>query len=219
MKQESKNSLIKSVALLVVFSTFMFACAPATEITGTWSSPQTDNQTYNSIVVAALTDNVQVRQTIEDDLQRELQERGIKATKSIDIFPPAMMREEGTNADMLMERITGDGHDAILTVAVVDEETETRYVPGTTAYTPATRYNWYGSFRGYYTYLRPSLYDPGYYTEEKVYFLETNLYHASTDKLLWSAQSKSYSPSSLESFAETFSEVTVEKMQEENILP
>jgi hypothetical protein len=211
------NNLFKLFALFVT-SIFLNSCSPATEITGSWKSTQLNNQVYNSVVVAALTDNIQTRQVIENNLQQELQARGIKATKSIDLFPPTMMREEGTDAEALMQRITGDGHDAILTVAVVDEKTETRYVPGTT-YTPATRFNWYGTFRGYYNYWRPVLYDPGYYKEENIYFLESNLYDAESDQLLWSAQSRSYNPSSLGSFAETFAEITVAKMRKDNVLP
>lgn len=211
------NNLVVLIALFIT-GTFLYGCSPATEITSSWKSPKANDQVYNSVVVAALTDNIQTRQVIEDNLQRELQEKGIKATKSVDLFPPTMMREEGTDADMLMQRITGDGHDAILTVAVIDEKTETRYVPGTT-YTPTTRFNWYGTFRGYYNYWRPVLYDPGYYREENIYFLETNLYDAQNDQLLWSAQSRSYNPSSLSSFAENFSEITVAKMRKDNVLP
>lgn len=215
--QTFRNHLM--LLALFLAGTLLYTCSPATEITGTWKSPQSARKTYNSILIAALTDNVQIRQTLEDNLQRELQERSIKGTKSIDIFPPALMREDGTSANMLLERITGDGHDAILTVAVVDEKTETRYVPGNAGYTPLARYSWYGSFRGYYSHWHPLLYDPGYYREDQVYFLETNLYDAQSDQLLWSAQSRSYNPSSLGRFAEKFSELTVNKMREDNILP
>ncbi|MCC9166689.1 hypothetical protein [Pontibacter harenae] len=195
----------------------MTACAPSTEVTGSWRSPNATTQTYNRVMVAALTDNVQARQTVENNLQQELQKRGITVTKSIDVFPPAMMRERGSDSDMILERIQGDGHDAILTVAVVDEETETRYVPGTT-YAPVGRFGWYGSFRGYYNHWYPTMYDPGYYREDKIYFLESNLYDASSEQLLWSAQSRSHNPSSLSRASEKFAEVTVGQMQKDNLI-
>ncbi len=198
--------------------TFMVGCAPSTAITGTWKSPEATAGTFNRIIVAALTDNAVARQTIEAQLQTQLQQRGINATKSIDLFPPAIMRDGGTTADAILNKIKGDQHDAILTVALVNTETETRHVPGQTMYTPITRFGWYGTFRGYYTYWRPMLYDPGYYREDKVYFLETNLYDAQSERLLWSAQSESYNPTSLQRFAQKFGEVTVGQMQKENLI-
>jgi hypothetical protein len=34
----------------------------------------------------------------------------------------------------------------------------------------------------------PVVYTPGYYTFEKVYYLESNFYDLASDKLLWSVQ-------------------------------
>ncbi|WP_317195467.1 hypothetical protein [Rufibacter psychrotolerans] len=208
--------VLTGMCLLVM--ALVAGCAPATQITGTWKSPEATTTTYNRILVAALTDNAIARQTLEAQLQTQLQQRGITAAKSIDVVPPALTRGEGNTADALLDKIKGDQYDAILTVALVNTETETRYVPGNTVYRPVTRFAWYGTFRGYYTYWRPMMYDPGYYREDKVYFLETNLYDAATEKLLWSAQSQSYNPSSLQRFSEKFGEITVARMQQENLI-
>ena len=209
---------LRTALLLMIFGAGLAGCAPSTQITGSWKSPDATSQTYNKIIVAALTDNVQARQTIEDNLQAQLQRQGINVTKSIDVFPPALMRESGSDTDMLMNRIKGDGYDAIMTTAVVDQETETHYVPGNYAYAPVSRYGWYGNFRGYYSTLYPTLYQSGYYDKDKVYYLETNLYDAQSENLLWSAQSKSYSPASLSTFADTFAEITVDKMKQDNLI-
>lgn len=203
---------------LLLFSVGLTGCASSTQITGSWKSPDATSQTYNKIIVAALTDNVQTRQTIENSLQAQLQQQGINATKSIDVFPPALMREQGSDTDMLLSKIQGEGYDAIMTAAVIDKETETHYVPGNYAYAPVTRFGWYGSFAGYYSYLYPTLYQPGYYNKDKVYYLETNLYDAQSEKLLWSAQSKTYSPASLSKFADKFAQLTVNQMEQDNLI-
>ncbi|MDX5422213.1 MAG: hypothetical protein LPK07_03245 [Hymenobacteraceae bacterium] len=195
-------------------------CASSTRITGSWKAPEATQQTYNRIVVAALTDNVLARQEVESDLQLQLQQKGIEAVRSIDIFPPTRMRtrDGGPDVGLLLEKIRSDNYDAILTAALIDEETETRYVPGTYGYAPMTRFGWYGRFGGYYTHWYPTLYDPGYYTQDKIYFLETNLYDAETERLLWSAQSRSHSPSSLRRAAEKFAEITVNRMAQDNLI-
>lgn len=206
------------VAAIIILSIFLYGCASSTQITGSWKSPEASAQQYQRIVVAALTDNVLARQEVESDLQAQLRLRGIEATKSIDLFPPSVASKAGPDVNLLLERIKEDRYDAILTAALVDEQTETRYVPGNVGYRPMTRFMWYGSFRGYYTYWYPTLYDPGYYTEDKIYYLETNLYDAQTDKLVWAAQSRSYSPGSLRRAAAKFAEITVQKMSEDNVI-
>jgi hypothetical protein len=202
--------------LLLLFG--LAGCAPSNQITGTWKSPQASANTYDRILVAVLTDHARVRQTVEEHLQTYLQQHGVKVTKSMDLYPPTLKREGQVTADDLLSKIKGEGQDAILTVALIDTETETRYVPGNMVYTPITRFAWYGTFRGYYTYWAPMMYDPGYYRESKVYYLETNLYDAATEKLLWSAQSQSYNPTSLHRTAEKFAEVTVTRMKQEGLI-
>jgi hypothetical protein len=210
---------IMMLVAIILLSTFLSACSSSTQILGSWKSPEIDAQNYQRIVVAALTDNVLARQEVENDLQAQLRLRGIESTRSIDLFPPSAASRLGPDVNLLLERIKENGHDAILTAALVDEQTETRYVPGYMGYHPMNRFMWYGSFRGYYNFWYPTLYDPGYYTEDKVYYLETNLYDTDTDRLVWSAQSKSYSPRSLSRAASKFAEITVQKMAEDNVLP
>lgn len=209
----------KGWLLLLFLLAGIAACSSSTQIMGSWKSPEIEAQNYQRVVVAALTDNVLARQEVENDLQAQLQQRGIEATRSIDLFPPSAAAKAGPDVNLLIERIKENGHDAILTAALVDEQTETRYVPGNMGYQPMSRFMWYGSFRGYYNFWYPTLYDPGYYTEDKVYYLETNLYDVNTDRLVWSAQSKSHSPRSLRKAASQFAELTVQKMAEDNVLP
>src|SRR5690606_23752299 len=106
----------------------------------------------------------------------------------------------------------------ILTVALIDKETETRYVPGNAGYAPMPRFGYYGTFWGYYNTWYPTLYSPGYYEGEKVYFIETNLYDADTEELLWSAQSETYNPRNLPDFASTFADVVVSRMERDDLL-
>lgn len=169
-------------------------------------------------MVTALTGKTTARQTVENDLALELQKNGYRTLKSIDVIPPTFTEGKEPNKEALLDKINGTDVDAILTVALVDKDTETRYVPGNYAYAPATRFGYYGRFWGYYTNWYPMLFDPGYYTEDKVYFLETNLYDADTEELLWSAQSETYNPSGLSDFSKDFSSTIFAKMKKDGVL-
>ncbi|WP_114782712.1 DUF4136 domain-containing protein [Botryobacter ruber] len=215
------KKLARTIAAYCILAlVFVASCSPTTQITGTWKNPKATGQQYNRVLVAALTDNVKARQVVEGDLQAQLQQRGVHVTKSIDLFPPTVMRESNA-ADVILDKVKGADFDAILTAAVVEEETETRYVPGSMygPYAPVSRFGWYGTFRGYYSYWYPTFYDPGYYREDKIYFLETNLYDADTENLLWSAQSRSYNPSVNREFSEDFARLTVTRMRQDGLIP
>ena len=201
----------------IFFLTLLFACyTPSTTINGTWISKD-EKKNYSSIIVAAMTDNVLAKSNVETDLVNALRDRGIRAEKSIDKFPPKVTASESDKSE-LMNRVKQNGTDAILTVSLLDKETESRYVPGSYGYDPFNRFYYYRTFWGYYSYWYPYVYDPGYYVTDKIYYIETNLYDASTEALIWSAQSSTYNPSDLEKFSRNFAKLIVSKMEADGVI-
>lgn len=196
----------------------LMACSPATMVTGSWTSPGKTDKKYDHIVVAALTGSTSAKGIVEEDFVTALGERGIRVTKSIDVFPPNLKNED-TDREQLLKNIRGKDVDAILTLSLIDQETETRYVPGSYSYAPYPVYPYYGSFWGYYSFVYPRVYSPGYYTEDKIYYIESNLYDAKTENLVWSAQSQTYNPSDLEHFSKGFVRAIVRKMEKDGVLP
>lgn len=206
--------------IAIFISLCLGACSAGTEITGSWrnSEAQSLADDIHTILVTALTPRANARQSVENDLATALQKKGYQTIKSIDVLPPTFRDSEAPDKTELLSRIEETGADAILTVALIDEDTESRYVPGSYGYAPYPRFGYYGTFWGYYNTWYPTLHSPGYYEEDKVYFIETNLYDAETEQLLWSAQSETYNPKSLPRFANDFAEVVVTRMVKEDLL-
>ena len=210
-----KFSGIIWIGVLIMF--FAFSCrTSSTTITGTWEKENVEKE-FSHVLVAALTSNVGAKSTIEEHLGSVLQEKGLESSTSIDLLPPRFIDDENQKQKIL-NTIKDDGIDAILTVSLIDSDTETRYVPGSTTYAPYPAFRYYGNFWGYYSHWSPRLYSPGYYSEDKVYYIETNLYDAQTEELIWSAQSQTYNPENLERFSGDFSREIVERLVEDNIL-
>lgn len=210
---------MKKLNIIAVIALLVASCQPATQITATWKNADANiDRDINTILVTALTGRTTSRQAIEDDIAAALADEGYHTIKSIEVMPPTLSSSQTLDREDLLSKISNTGADAILTVALIDEKTETRYVPGNYSYAPVTRFGYYGTFWGYYNTWYPTLYDPGYYEAEKVYFLETNLYDARTEQLLWSAQSETYSPTNLPDFAEDFSEAVVSRLESEGVL-
>jgi hypothetical protein len=51
-----------------------------------------------------------------------------------------------------------------------------------------------------------------------VYYLETNLYDAKTEELIWAAQSETYDPSNINSFIKGYVKSTLERMQKDGLI-
>ncbi len=208
-----KLSFLASLAIASILA----ACSPSTKIIGSWSSPDKPSTPYQNILVTGLSSNLVNRQAFEEELVATLVEDGVKAASSLTLIPLGSAKDKEGMAKAL-EAVRVAGHDGILTVALLDQTSETRYVQGTTTYAPMGYGGYYGRFGGYYGYYGPMTYDPGYYTTDKLYYIEVNLYDAKSEALVWSSQSETTNPSNLESFSHTFAGVVVDLMVKDGII-
>ncbi|HET8858939.1 DUF4136 domain-containing protein [Marivirga sp.] len=193
-------------------------CSPSTNITATWKNPDLSESGFNNILVTAMVNNVSARESLETELALQLSKKGVLATQGMNLFPPDLRDEKMGSKSELLNAINENKFDALITINLVESEMETRYVPGTTAYAPLNSFGYYGNFWGYYNYWYPTVYDPGYYDTVKSYFLETNLYDAETEKLIWSAQSETVSPGTIENLSEDYSNIITRKLMNEGLI-
>jgi hypothetical protein len=210
-----KTPVKLSVLLLIVV---MSACGTTTMITGSWRKDSATANGYRNIFVTAMTSNIPVKQAVENGLQQQLQEKGLTVEKSIDVFPPDFSNQTGAKRQLIIDKIQGTGADGILTIALLRKETESRYVPGGGYWNPGLRYGYYGRFWNYYSNWSPRIYAPGYYDEQKVYYIETNFYNARTEELIWAAQSKTYDPTNVDSFLKGYLKAIREQMIKDGLI-
>lgn len=207
-----KLSIFKACIIVVLFC----QCASSSIITGAWRDPAATPANYKKVFIATLTESVTARQMIEDQLALTLQEFGLSTVKSIDVFPPEFHRSMAKKSDLALEKITQTNSDAILTIALLDKTSETRYVPNSMPY-PVSRFGYYGTFGFYYDYWYGNFNNMGYYTTDNTYYLETNLYDVKTQRLIWSAQSETYNPSSINDFLVGYKKALSQQLKKDKI--
>jgi hypothetical protein len=193
----------------------LMSCGSSTYVTGSWKNPEVTQDPYESVMVTVLTPNMEAKRAIENHVVAELRDDGVNATSSLEKFPPNFLNDN-PDKDAILNKVKEENYSTILTINLLDSETETRYVEGT--YAPYTTYGYYGTFGTYYNNYYPTVYDPGYYTTTRTYFIESNLYDINTEKLIWSAQSETYEPATLESAAEGLADAIVDEMEDDNII-
>ncbi|SMD03258.1 DUF4136 domain-containing protein [Pedobacter nyackensis] len=210
---------LKLLAILLVCG-MAWSCSPITRVTGSWvdSAVRGKSLTGQTIFIASLTKNMKVRTELEKGFSDLAGQRNIKTVKGTDYFNPEFYKKLPTESQ-LSAQIKNSGANYVLTISLINKNSDTRYVPGTNSYAPYPHYRWYGGFYSYYNYWYPMFYEPGYYVTDKTYFMETNLYDLQGNKLIWSAQSETVNPGSIDNFVRTYPKVLVDQLIKDGLFP
>ncbi|MFD2037590.1 hypothetical protein ACFSKL_22540 [Belliella marina] len=210
----------KPIIITLINVILIWGCSPTTQITASWRSDEAHSE-YKSLFVAALTENLQIRQNIENEFASRLQNRNIVTTRSIEALSPDFFDSNEPSKDQILEAIQAYNSEAILTITLIDIEEEERFVQGGPmgpGFAPIGRFGYYGNFGGYFNHWYGAGWNQGYYKTDKKYFMETNLYDAETLKLLWSAQSKTLNPNDIEAFAKEYVDVLKLELRKEGFV-
>ena len=164
-----------------------------------------------------MTQNYDAQLNLENDLASAAAARGVLTVKSIDAFGPILTLDKLPKKDVLLKAIRDLGCDNIFTVAVVDQQSQTHYVESSSSsvYVPYSGYGYY--YSGYYAWS-PNLYSPGYYTTDKTYFIESNLFDANTEKMLVSMQSKVVNPPDIVKASKQYTQMLVTELQAQGLM-
>ena len=205
---------------LLVLSLIFAGCSSAnrTVITGSWDNPEHPVESFEKILIVGLSDNQSARAVVEQTLADELATEGFNVGTATQEFTSAMRDEMRNDRELADRYLTERGYDGVVIISVLDIKEDTYYVPGTVSYHPTSYYPHYGGYWGYWGTTYTSVYSPGYYENSLSIFLESNLYSLDGDVLIWSAQSRTEDPSSVQGLADNFSRVLVDEIVKEKIM-
>jgi hypothetical protein len=204
------------LVLMMPFILFLAACS-STNVLNSWKDKEgVEQATLKKVMVLAMLPEKQrvLRQEMENEMVEDLQKRGFTAVSALQENGPKSF--VGMNEKQVMQQLDRSRIDGVITISLQDTETSEHYTPGSVRYEPyAVRYNRF--YRTYQTFYE-RVYTPGYTDQQTNYFFETNLYQLNSNKLLYSAQSKSFDPSSASQIAKEVSKAVVKDMEKNNIL-
>ena len=207
---------MKQILFFLLLLQIMSACTPPQQVLNSWVNREALPKTpYKSIFILALTQNKENKYYIENEMAKLINSRGQKAVKSSDVFTSVLLASDTLASNILLKAVKESGCEAVIVMAVLDIKTEQTYQPGTTFYPTAVYYGSYGRYYGHYYYRENQ---PGYYTTEKTYFIETNFYDAASETHLWSIQSDAYNPTGLESFFHDYSKMLKAQLKKEGLI-
>jgi len=210
-------------ALLIVAA----ACAPSTKITRSWTSPDKYQGGYKNLYVAAIIGDMTKRQVIEDDIRTKWASQRIQSVTSSATIRSNFWMSTDLDKNAMMNVINQNGQDGIMTITLIDVQDEQRYIPGTMMMGGPMMGNpmmmgggWgmHGNFGGFWGMNHGMMMTPGHIVNDRKYFIEIDIYDVKTELLVWSGQSKTLNPTSLEKFSAGFANVVLERMLEEGVI-
>jgi hypothetical protein len=200
--------LRRSPGFVMLIAICITACA-ATRLTSAWKDPSYQGQPRKIMVIGVAKKPLNKR-IFEDEFVRQLKARGANAVASYTVMPDEKQGDHAAIAAKMKEQ----GADAVLISRLASKKTVHTYVPGSVTYPPS----YYGTWRDYYGYGYQAMYTPGYTAEDEYALMETNLYDAGNDKLIWSASSETELRGSDQSQIISYIGVMVNAMADQKLL-
>ena len=206
----------KNLFVLFMITVILAACTPPKESTGVWvNKEKIKGKSFNKLFIVVMTADPEARATVENDLARVATSRGHPVVKSIDVITTNLRDPKMPTKDEVVAKVKESGCDGVFVATVLKKEEAVNFTPGTTAYS-VTPYQTY--YPGYYSYWYPSVSTPDYYDKEKTYFMRSNLYDVASEEIMWSVQSKIFSPASLKKFSQAYTSTLVKQLEKEKLI-
>jgi hypothetical protein len=164
-------------------------CSPSTQLVKTWSDPSLNAATvpaYKKVLVIA---------QLKDDSSRRIAEDKLVASSPAGNFIASYnyLKPDQKDQNLVVGELLKDGIEGIILMRLTDITKSTDYVQGTSYYGGWGRgYGYYGGYG--YGYGGAMYGTPGYYEENKTYYVETNIYDVKSNKLLWSGTTSTLNP-------------------------
>jgi len=210
MKSEVKYTFV------LIYSIVLSSCAN-TKFTKQWIDEDFNEEPYDDILVLVVADKMGNRQDAENYIVKKLGESGVNAMQSYDILP----KTKTIDADTVDKAIDGLQLDAVIVMYATGITEEEYFIP-TRRFGVYSGYGYghahYGSFYNYYPHAVNYVYLPGYDNTHYVVALETSLFDLNTTKMVWSGQSNTFAPESVDDVIHNITVLTINELKKKKII-
>lgn len=200
----------------LMLSLLLSACS-STSLTGSWVDPEARTP-VTSVLVIGLGKTEVHRRIFEDSFRDAMGRYGVRAITSYRFLP----QTEKMTREQIEAAAANSGAKAILIARTVAKRTEQVVTPARTYVRPTTPYYPHSYYRrGWYDYYSRSYeiyHEPARVSEFQVVTVESTLYDAQSDKLLWSAESETIVDQRTERLIRDFVDVVTKDLHEKGLL-
>ena len=175
-----KRFLSSPISFLMLVVLLLSGCV-STRLTAVWKDVAYQAHPTKVMVIGVAKTPLK-RRIFEDEFVAQLKAHRTDAVASYKVLSDKKQDDQEAIAAKVKELDA----DTVLITRLVSKKTVKVYVPSMPYYPPL----YYGRWPDYYDYGYRTMYTPGYMTEEEFAVMETNLYDAASDNLIWAATSE-----------------------------
>jgi len=203
--------------ILALFFTITLSSCANTKFTKQWIDEDFNEQPYDDILVLVVADKMGNRQDAENYIVEKLGEAGVDAMPSFDILP----KTETIDRDAVGKAIEGLQLNAVIVMFATGITEEEYYIPDR-RFGIYSGYGYghahYNSFYNYYPHAFNYVYIPGYDNRHYVVALETSLFDLDTGKMVWSGQSNTFAPESVDDVIHNITVLTISELKLKKVI-
>jgi hypothetical protein len=206
----------KSLFVQFIVTLILVACTSPKESTDVWvNKDKIQGKSFSKIFIVVMSADPEARSTVENDLASVATSRGHQVLKSIEVIPASVKDPKLPTKDEVVAKVKETGCDGVFVVTLLKKEESVGYTPGTSAYSIQPYQTYY---TGYYTYWYPSVSTPSYYDHEKTYVMQSNLYDVASEEIMWSVQSKVFSPETIKKFSQAYTSTLIKQLEKKKLI-
>ena len=200
MPVKFKNSLV------VVFCSIMMASCASTSLTASWTEAGLE-QSFKHPMIIGISDSQQTRRIYENHFVAGLKERNITATPSYTLINS----KQKINRETVVEVIQGTDIDSVLVTYVVSADSEMRHhdSPLNTGYSGSAETHMVSA---------TMITTRGRSRSSEVIGLKNDFYSVQSKALVWSAQTKTVAPDSIDHAIREVTELLIDELIADNVL-
>lgn len=203
---------------LITLCVLILSGCSSTKLVSTWKNPDIVLFDAYKVLVVGMAQDENVRVEFETRLKERLNNKGIEAMRSVDLFDVQFTSSKKSEEELsaVEEQLLDKGFDAILFTKVVGTENKRTFRERM-----RNLNSMYTNFSYDYLDHQDIYYDSGYYETFNIYQTETSLYCICVDKereLIWRGNIDVSEPVNMDKTIDAYIKLIAEKMQEQEVL-
>lgn len=188
-------SLLTAIVLLT-------GCQAATTVNTVWKTPEPPKEPFKTVLALVANASPPERRAGEDELVSCI--KSAPATASYTLIPDEDLKDR----DKVRAVIKQHGFDGVVVLRLVSSDTKTTYIPPS-----------YGPYTDPFGYRGSDFTYRGGYTEsDTVVTVETSVYAARDEKLIWAGSSQTYNPDSIKDLVRQIARGAAEELRRQGLL-
>ncbi|HED16193.1 MAG TPA: hypothetical protein ENI64_05175 [Gammaproteobacteria bacterium] len=210
----SKKNILLSVSAIIVFSLLLSACSPTTSnVVKRWNDPDYQGPALKKILVIGIVKDNAKRQSFEKNFSSMITTSNRSGIASYTVIPN--LNKTGKKQQILAA-VGKTGADGVLMVTLLRVSKAESDDPATYTFLPTAGYG-YGMY-DYYDRSHSLIYNQGNTRTNTRVSLATKLFSVATEKMIWSATTESFNPSSAGTVTSELEKMVISDMQKSGML-